>query len=278
MKTFRAGILLRGAFVTIVVIVWLTPTWLVVVNATTPSSEYTGAPVWWPTGFGLFQNIADAWEIGSFAQAASNSLLYAVCGASASVLLAAFAGFAVVIMPVRRTRLWFWVIYSGTLIPLQMLILPLYQGALVTNLYDSKWILIIVYTGISIPFAFFLARNFLSTLPPELAQAAKVDGAGWGRMLFSVYLPLMKPALLAAFAFQTMAIWNELFFAISLTLSPDNMPVMVALASLHSQDGQGPNLGTPNILAMSLVLSIPTLLLFLGSQKVFASGLNVAGK
>jgi multiple sugar transport system permease protein len=272
MKTsFRPGVLLRNAVVIVLTIIWIIPTYLVVVNAMTPVHSYTGSPIWWPSGFAFFENVAQGWVAGQFWWPFLNSLLYALVGAGAAVLLASLAAFGLVIMPVKRTKLWFWLSYAGTLLPLQVFALPLYQASVQLGIYDTRTILIIIYIALCIPFAFFVTRNFLITIPSEIGQAAKLDGAGWWRMFISVFLPLMRPALVAAFVFQFIYIWNELFFGISLTISPENQPVMAALASLQTQTSA---LSQPAILATAVVVSAPAIIVFLVFQRFFVTGLT----
>lgn len=271
MKATRPGILLRNTIVILLSLIWAVPTYLAIVNAMTPVESYTGSPVWWPAGFALFENVATGWTAGSFTAPFLNSLLYATVGAGAAVILAAVAAFGLVIMPSTNKRLWFWLIYAGTLLPLQVFALPLYQAGVALDIYDTKVILIIVYVALCIPFGFFVTRNFMITLPPEIAQAAKIDGAGWGRMFIEIYLPLVRPAMVAAFVFQFIFIWNELFFGISLTISNDNQPVMAAVATMQTQ---GSALSQPAVLATALIVSLPAALVFLFFQRFFVAGLT----
>lgn len=272
MKTsLRPGIVARNTVVIVLTVIWIIPTYLVFVNAMTPVTSYTGSPVWWPAGFAFFENVVQGWEAGQFQWPFLNSLLYALVGAGAAVLLSSMAAFGLVIMPVKRTMMWFWLIYAGTLLPLQVFAIPLYQASVTLGLYDTRTILIIIYIALCIPFAFFVTRNFMITLPAEIGQAAKLDGAGWWRMFISVYLPLIRPAMVAAFVFQFIYIWNELFFGISLTISPENQPVMAALASLQTQTSA---LSQPAILATAVVVSLPAIVIFLVFQRFFVTGLT----
>lgn len=272
-KALRPGVMLRNVAVLVLSLIWLAPTYLILVNAMQPVADAGNGPAWFPTGFAFFENVAAVWESSPFAESMLNSLIYAVAGAGLAVLFATISAFGVVVMPVKNPKLWFWLIYSGTLLPLQVFAFPLYRAAATEgiDLYDTKWILIIVYTALCIPFAFFVTRNFMVTLPPEVAQAAKLDGAGWWRMLFSIYLPLVRPAMVAGFVFQFIFIWNELFFGISLTISPENSPVMASVAALS---GQGAVAQTPEIMAVSLVASLPAVAMFLIFQRYFTTGLT----
>ena len=116
-----------------------------------------------------------------------------------AVLIAALAGFAVTIMPVKRPAIWFWGIFIGTVLPLQTFLSPQFTGYAKTGLYDTQYGMMLVYVALAVPFAFFVNRNFMMTVPKEITEAAQLDGANWLRMFFRVHLPLAKSALLAAF-------------------------------------------------------------------------------
>lgn len=265
------GRLARNTTVLVLAIVWLVPTYLALVNAMTPADSYTGNPRWLPAGFHLFGNIATAWNAAQFGQTAINSLIYATVCALIAVLIALLAGFALVVVPVRRRVLWFWVIYSGSLLPLQVFARPMFIAAANTPLYDTRLGLGIVYVAICVPFAFFVIRNYLTTVPDELTEAARLDGAGWWRVLISIHLPLAKAAMAAAFIFQFVWVWNELFFGQVLTITPQAQPVMVALAGLQ---GNYSAVGPPVILAAALTVSLPTVVLFFAFQRLFISSLR----
>ena len=272
MTGFSFGRLVRNVVVIALAVIWLIPTYLLVVNAITPSLKYNGAPVWLPNrGFGLFDNIVAGLQGSGLYAGALNSLIYAVVGAGLAVLFATAAAYAVVVLPMKRKMVWFWLIYAGTLLPLQVFAVPLFLGEAYTNLYDTQPGLIIVYVALCIPFAFFVVRNFLTTLPPEITEAARLDGAGRFRLFWRIHVPLARPAMAAGFVFQFIYIWNELFFGITLSISPTVQPVMAGLAGLQ---GQSSLVSEPVILATALLVSIPTVAVFFGFQRFFVSGLS----
>lgn len=265
--------ILRNTFLIVLAAVWLVPVYLMIVNAITPVDNYAGQPSWVPNGLGLWGNIVSAWQEASLGLGMLNSLLFATVSALVAVFAAALAGFAVVVMPVRRPTVWFWTIYLGTLLPLQIFLAPLFSAYAETALYDTTFGMILIYSAICIPFAFFIVRNYLTTLPPEVAEAAKLDGAGWSRLFFQIHLPLIRSSLFAAFIFQFTWVWNDLLFGITLTMSPDRRPVMAALAEIN---GGFVNVGPPVVLAAALVASLPTVVLFLSCQRFFVSSLRAS--
>ncbi|GGY08003.1 permease [Streptomyces minutiscleroticus] len=266
------GRVLRNGTLTVLAVLWLVPTWLLVVNALVPAGSYSGSPHWLPRDFGLFDNMSQAWDRARLGPAFGNSLLYAVVSALAAVAVATLAAFATIVMPVKRQVLWFWVIYSGTLLPLQVFIRPLFLSYAETSLYDTQIGLVLIYTAIAVPFAFFVMRNYALTLPREVVEAARMDGASWWRVFWNIHVPLSRSAMIAVFVFQFVAVWNDLMFGITLTTSRNIRPVMAALADLQ---GNYSNVGPPIVLAGALLVSLPTLVLFFSAQRFFISSLKM---
>jgi multiple sugar transport system permease protein len=262
----------RGTTIVVVSLLWLLPSYLLLVNGMTPADQYSGDPSWLPNGVGLLDNVRAAWTDASLGPAMSNSLLYGLVGALAAVAVASLAAFATVVMPVRRPVLWFWLIYVGTLLPLQVFIRPLFSAYAEVDLYDTQLGLIVIYVAFCIPFAYFVMRNYVATVPREMTEAARLDGASWWRLFWRIHVPLSKSAMVAAFVFQFVAVWNDLLFGISLTTSPNIRPVMAALADL-----QGTYAGTapPVALGGALVVSLPTIVLFFAAQRYFVASLKL---
>ncbi|MER6441885.1 carbohydrate ABC transporter permease [Streptomyces sp. NPDC001185] len=270
--TMSLGRVLRNTIIGVLAVLWLVPTWLLIVNALVPARSYSGSPHWLPQDFGLFDNMSQAWDKADLGPALGNSLLYAVVSALAAAVIASFAAFATIIMPVKRQALWFWMIYSGTLLPLQVFIRPLFLSYAHTSLYDTQIGLVLIYTAIAVPFAFFVMRNHALTLPREVVEAARMDGASWWRLFWQIHVPLTRSAMIAVFVFQFVAVWNDLMFGVTMVTSRNIRPVMAALADLQ---GNYSNVGPPVVLAGALLVSLPTLVLFFSAQRFFVSSLKI---
>lgn len=266
---------MRNLFVGGCVVLWLVPLYLLLINALTPATEYSGSPTWSPQGFALWDNLSTAWGEAKIGEGFGSSLLYAVVCGAAAVLVAAMASFAVVVLPIPKPAFWFWLIFSGTLFPLQMFLAPLFGMYADGNLYDTRLGLMLVYVAWAIPFAFFLIRNQMTTMPPEVTEAAMLDGASFRRIFWRIHVPLLAPSLGAAFIFQFTAVWNELLFGITLSRSPEIQPVMATLTALNNAYA---STGPPVILAGALIVSLPTLLLFLVFRGLFLRGLTATAR
>lgn len=268
--------ILRYSIVIGLIMLWVLPLYLVVVNATTPSGEYAEKSLWaFPTSLALWENVATAWQAANLGPSVFSTLLYAVVGAGAAVLVAALAAFAIIALQVRHGFAWFMLIYSGTIFPFQMFLAPLFDGYSKTGLYDTRIGLLLLYTAIAIPFAFFIIRNHFSGIPIELSEAARIDGANSWTVFLRIYVPVSTNALAAVFVFQFTWIWNEFLFGLTLSRSADVRPIMTALAALQ---GQYASTSIPVVLAGALAVSLPTIVLFLVLQRLFIQALAGTGK
>jgi multiple sugar transport system permease protein len=260
----------------ILALLWLFPLWLTVSIAIKSPSDFTNNPFWFlPREFNFFQNIASAWNSAGLGQGFVNSLLYGVVGAGLAVFIASLASYGLVVLKVRGAFIWFLVIFSGTMFPLQCYAVPLYQMYNALNLYDTQIGMIIFYTAISIPFSTLVMRGFFSTIPEEMVEAARLDGGHEIDIFFTIYLPLSLAALLVVFLLQFTWIWNDLLFGLVLGVSTNVRPVMPSLTSLM---GVYSSISFAVVLAGALVASTPTLILFLGLQKYFLEGLTLSAR
>ncbi len=272
----KLSLVLSYVGATLLALLWLFPLWMTLSIAIKSTPDFLNNPFWsLPREFNLLQNIVIAWNNASLGQGFTNSLLYGVVGASLAVFIAALASYGLVVLKIRGAFIWFLVIFSGTLFPLQIYIIPLYQMYNALGLYDTQIGMIIFYVAICIRFSTLVMLGFFSTIPQELVGAARVDGCSDIGIFFRIYLPLSFAALLVVFLLQFTWIWNDLLFGLVLSVSNNVRPVMPSLTSL-----MGVYSGTSFtvILAGALVASAPTLVLFLGLQKYFLEGLTLTAK
>jgi multiple sugar transport system permease protein len=253
--------------------IWIIPLYLVLVNAATPEDVYKKKEIYaLPESYSLLGNMRLAWDAANLGVSVGSTLLYATVGAAAAVFLAGLAAYAIVGLRIRFGFLWFMLLYAGTIFPFQMYLSPLYSAFVARNLYDKRLGLILFYTAITIPFAVFVIRNHFTSIPTELGEAAKLDGAGPVRVFWQMFVPLSVNAFATVFILQFTWIWNDLLFGLTLSRSADIRPIMTALASLQ---GQYASASVPTVLAGALIVSIPTLILFFAVQRIFIRGLSV---
>jgi multiple sugar transport system permease protein len=262
--------IIRTAVLAVLGALWLLPVYLLLVNAAKSPESFTTKESWIPTDFSLFANIAEAVRLSGLAESAASTLLYAVVSPAIAVVVGAAAGFAIVALRLRHGFAWFVVIFGGTVFPIQMILLPLFDAYSRVGLFDSRLGMIIVYTAISIPFSAFVMRNFFTGIAHSVFEAAVLDGATTWRIFARVYLPMASSALVAVFILQATFIWNDFLLGLVLSQSDTVRPIVTSLAGMQSTYG-GAQMST--VLAGGLLVSLPTVVLFLFTQKFFARGL-----
>ncbi len=255
-----------------VLAMWLLPIFFLFVNGTkTPEDFNTSSNFDLPKTFNLFQNFARAWEKG-LGPGFLNSLIYGTFGSTGAVLLAAFAAYGIVRLKIPRGLVWFLLIYSGTVFPFQMYLLPLFDAYLRLGIYDTRLGLIGFYIAIAIPFAVFVMRGFFLTVPWELQEAASIEGANSWQTFWTIFFPLARAPLLMLVLVQFTWIWNDLIFGLVLSRSISIRPINVALVGMQGVYGQS---DPPSIIAATIIASAPTLILFLFLQRYFVKGLTI---
>jgi multiple sugar transport system permease protein len=271
-----AGRFVRYLILTVLGAIWIIPLYLILINAAVEPKEYRQKAAWeFPSNVSLWENIRTAWTSAGLGGSVGSTLLYAVVGGVLAVLLAALAAYAIVGMRVRHGFFWFMVLYAGTVFPFQMYLAPLYSMYTQNNLYDTRYGLILFYVAIAIPFAVFVIRNHFVSIPSELSEAARLDGAGPLRIFAQIFAPLSLNAFTTVFILQFTWIWNDLLFGLTLSRTASIRPIMTALAGLQ---GQYASASVPVVLAGALVVSIPTFILFFSVQGVFTRGLSVTSR
>jgi multiple sugar transport system permease protein len=271
MKESKLGWVARRGTLAVLGLVWLIPVYLLLINAFKSTDAYDADKIWVPDkSFGLFANLREAWTSVGLGESIASTALYSVTGPALAVVIGAMAGYAIVVLRLRAGFWWFLLLFGGTVFPTQMLLIPLFLGYSWADLYDRRAGLVLVYTAVSIPLAAFVMRNFFTGIAYEMFEAARVEGASTWHIFRRIYFPLALPALGAVFILEFAFIWNDLLFGLTLSQSDPVRPVMTALSALSSAYAGS---SVPVLLAAGLVMSLPTVAVFLTAQRMFARGL-----
>lgn len=262
--------ILRYAILVILGFVWLLPAYLLIVNAMKDPLTFTSKESWIPTDFHLFENFVAAFELSGLGNSIVSTLIYAIVSPTIAVLVGAAAGFAIVALKLKHGFTWFVVIFGGSVFPLQMILLPLFDAYSRTDMFDTRLGMVIIYTVISIPFSAFVMRNFFTGVAHSTFEAAVLDGATTWKIFTRMYLPMASSALVAIFILQATFVWNDLLLGLTLSQSDDIRPIVTTLSGMQSTYG-GAQMST--VLAAAVIVSLPTVVLFLCTQKFFSKGL-----
>ena len=160
---------------------------------------------------------------------------------------------------------------AGTMLPFQILLLPVFRLSNSLGIYNTHWSLIIIHTAFQMAFCTFVLRNFMRTVPTDILDAARVDGCSEFRIYWQIMLPISLPSLAALATLEFTWIFNDYLWAIILIQNDSLKPVTAGLATLQGQF----TTNWPVITAGSLIAIVPTVIVFAFLQRYFIQGLTL---
>jgi sn-glycerol 3-phosphate transport system permease protein len=267
------------------------PIWIVFVASThdLPTVNRVPMPLW--PGSDMAENYARVWQKAKFGEKMLNSLIVAVGVTAGKIALAAISAFSIVFFRYRGRMLMFWLIFVTLMLPLEVRIVPTYAvasnvlepfhvllGALGVSVGLPQVNLLNTYTGLVLPLVAtatgtFLYRQFFMTIPDELAEAAKMDGAGPMRFFFDILLPLSRTNMAALATIMFVYSWNQYLWPLLVVTDPSRATATMMLQKIVP----GPLFGQPPIwneaMAATLLVMIPPLLVVVLMQGYFVRGL-----
>jgi len=244
-----------------------------IVSTALMTNQQMGSLSIWPSPF-RWSNFTDLFDFFPFWRYAWNSLLYAGLGTVGVVLSGIPVAYALSRLRWRGRQVSFILLLSTLMIPVQVTIVPLYIIFVRLGWIGSlKPLIVPLFFGDA--FTIFLLRQFFMTIPEELSDAARVDGASELQILLRVIVPLAKPAIAAVALFQFLYCWNDFFSPLLYAgNNPDSWTLAVALQQFTTLSrGVLWNLQ----MAASLLFMLPVIIIFFFAQKVFVEGVTLTG-
>jgi multiple sugar transport system permease protein len=258
-------VLLPIALVMVVPLVWMTVTSLQTLDET---RHYPPSLV--PTSFEV-QNYTDVLRATPFVRWFVNTLLVTLATVIGNLVFCSLAGYAFARIKFFGRGIVFVAILATLMIPFQVTVIPTFLIVRQLGMIDTLGALIV--PNLAGAFGIFMLRQFFVTLPIELEEAARIDGASRLSILFKIVLPLSGPALATLAVITFLYTWNDFFWPLITIYSPDNMTLQLGLATF-----QGAHATNTNLLMAANVMSIlPMLLLFFVAQRYFIRGIATTG-
>jgi raffinose/stachyose/melibiose transport system permease protein len=218
----------------------------------------------------MWQNYVDAWQIGGFGDLLVNSLFNLAGVVLLTLITCAPAGYVFAKLKFPGREWVFYLVIIGLTIPVQAIVIPLYQVLFYLGLINSLAGITLAQVSNGIPFGIFLMRSFFTGVPDELVEAARIDGASHFQILGRVMLPLATPALQALVIISALSTWNDFFLPLVILISPDvqTLPLgLVRFASTYSTDFRLVFSGT-------VITFLPVIILYILTQRRFTEGLT----
>ena len=252
-------------------ILFLAPTFGVLLSSVKTTRDISLGELWKIPNELYFGNYVEVLSNPAVGQYFVNTLLVTVPATFASIVLGSLAGYVFAKLPFRGSEILFLILVSGMFFPPQVILIPLFRLFNSLGLIDTLWPIFLVHTALGIPICSLLMRNFFSTIPAEVREAAILDGANEWQILTRIALPLSLSALAVLATLQFTWIWNDFLWPLIFTQSDEKRTIMIGIVNLRGQytvawGVQG---------ALSLIASLPTILIFLFFQRYFIKGMTM---
>jgi raffinose/stachyose/melibiose transport system permease protein len=263
-----------GVAVALLIIVEVYPLIWLLLQSFKTDPEFSLHPVWaLPEGL-YWQNWSTAWTTGNLSTYFKNSVLATFPSLLFIIVLGVSASFGLEIMKWRLRNGVLLIFLGGILVPLQMVLLPMFTIYFHLHLINSLWALIITYTGFGLPLTVFLMTSYLRALPKGILEAATLDGASIYTAFVRVAVPMMSNAIMTVALVQFFFIWNDLLFSLTFISDDNTRTIQTGLLNFTGQYGQvswGPTFAAVTMTAL------PTLALYLILNKRVIRGLTAGG-
>ncbi|HEY8500597.1 MAG TPA: carbohydrate ABC transporter permease [Clostridia bacterium] len=267
---YSSATFLLQVLITIAAILFFAPV-LMIINYSfkTKRELYLGSPLALPESLNL-DNYISAYNKLDLATTFTNTLFYTVSSVALLVILCGAAGWAIARRKEQFFRFSYYYILIGILIPYQALFLPIYIIGFRTGLTNTRLGIILMYVATGFSFGVFLMTSFMTTVPLELEESARIDGCSVYRTYFTIVMPLLKPAVATLAIMLSFQIWNDYLMA-NLFLSSKKLKTLtVAMQALFSQQTSD----YTTALAAIVVSVLPVVILFVSLQKYFVKGMT----
>ncbi|SEG16576.1 sn-glycerol-3-phosphate ABC transporter permease UgpE [Vibrio hangzhouensis] len=252
------------------------PVWIALVATTHENTEFaTGTPLWFgDLGLSVFRELLS--NESTFNNSAlpithmlTNSLIMALCITLGKLTISIMSAYAVVFFRFRGRMVAFWMIFFTLMLPVEVRIMPTFEVITNLNMLNS-------FYGLTIPLiasatATFLFRQFFMTVPNELVEAARIDGAGPVKFFFDILLPLSRTNIAALFVITFIYGWNQYLWPLLITTDVQYYTIVMGIKQmLGVVDGV---IEWNKIMATTIIAMLPPVIVVIGMQKAFVKGL-----
>ena len=198
-----------------------------------------------------------------------NTVIMALCAMILTCITAALAGYALAKKRFYGRKLLFTLLVCAMALPKQVIVIPLLREMSFLGLHDT--LLAVILPTVGWPFGVFLMKQFSETIPTEMLEAARVDGAGELRTFFSIVFPMIKPGIGALAIFTFVNSWNDYFLQLIMLLERTNLTISLGIATLQGEMSSDFGL----IMAGAALAAVPIIVVFLAFQKYFTQGITM---
>ena len=250
-------------------IITLFPVYFIIVSAFKTKKEYALNTLFLPSN-PVLQNFTEAFKGNIFWLWLMNSIILTVGSILLSLLVACLAAFAFSKMKFWGKSAMLNIIVSLMVIPPIVMIIPLFRLMAKINLTNNYASVILIYSALLLPFSIYLLTNFFVTIPNSLLESARIDGCTDIRILFSIIIPLSRPAIITLVVVNSLWTWSELLIALIFLQSNKMKTLMVGIALFKTRYA----INIPVTMAAMVMATIPMIVLYIFGQRYFVKGIS----
>jgi len=217
------------------------------------------------------QSFADAWKRGGLHNYIPNSFIITMPSLVLTLFLSSLGAYALAHFRFRGRNFFYFMFVGGTMLPFQILLLPVFRLSDALGIYDTYLALIAIHTAFQLGFCTFVLRNYMMTVPIQILEAARIDGCSEIGIWWKIMMPLTIPSFAAIATLEFTWIFNDYLWPLILIRTAEKMPVTSGLAILQGQYVQDWTV----IISGALIATIPTLAVFIFLQRYFIEGLTL---
>ncbi|QPC80821.1 carbohydrate ABC transporter permease [Phototrophicus methaneseepsis] len=258
-------VVISGALITVTPLLWM------VYSSFKSTSEIFRYPPWLPPETWSLANYASLLDGWYFEDWYLNSVLYSGAQTLLTLFFCSLAGFAFAKYTFRGKNILFALLVSSTLIPFQLILIPLFIQMSQIGWVNTPYAMVVPWVAPA--FGIFLMRQFALSIPTELLEAARLDGAGEFRSYLQIALPILRPGLAALGIYTFLSAWNSYLWPLMVLRGETSMTLTVGVAGMEAQAAGS---ATPfgEIMAAATLMSIPVIAVFVFVQRYFIAGLT----
>lgn len=267
-RPIHASRMLGYVLLALFAVVQLAPVALMFMNSMKSDADVLERPIGPPSSVRV-ENYADIWERANFSGYLLNSVLVTTCSVAVLLLVASMLAFYLARFDFPWNKAIVFVFLIGLMVPLRFAVIPIFEMMRGAGLLDTLTGLVVIHVAERLSFSVFVLYGFALAVPQDIEEAALVDGASWGRIYTSVFLPLMRPALGTVAIVTAVSIWNEFFFPLVMIRSEGKRTLPLGLSTVMAEFRTEWAL----LFAGLTIAAIPIIILFVAMSRQLIDGM-----
>jgi len=243
--------------------------WMLVTSITTEDQVFAFPPKLFPADITL-EWYRDFFNNPNLIRYLQNSFIVSTATAIGSLIVSAYAGYSFSKFRYTGRRALMFLILSAQMFPQALLLITLYLMFDSLGILNSYLVLVLSFTTFTLPLCIWMLKSYFDTMPDELIEAARVDGASQFTIIHRILLPIARPAMISTGLFAFIRGWNDFIYALTLA-GPQRMTLPPGLVLTYTGEFQT---SWPNLMASSLIVSLPVIIVFVFMQRYIVAGLG----